>query len=357
MPITKQLQNWFDLSNANGTSGFEHDVVSVLEQQLAGLGTLKRDNLCNLYLHRKENTGDKPVLMLDAHTDEVGFMVQEIAENGLIKFVPLGGWVPANVAAQPVRIINRHGEAVRGVVASKPPHFLSEAERKAPPVIDQMRIDVGVFSRKQVEEELGIGIGAPIVPDVDCRYDEKLDMLFGKAFDCRLGCAALVDTLKALEDVELPVDIVAAFAAQEEVGCRGAKVTTRVVQPKCALVFEGTPADDSFAGGAGAQTALQKGAMLRHFDAGMIAHPGFMRFALDCAKAAEIPVQEAVRSGGGTNAGAIHLGHHGVPSIVLGLPVRYIHAHTGIAAASDMGDMTRLACEIIKNLDTEKLFL
>ncbi|MCL2671218.1 MAG: M20/M25/M40 family metallo-hydrolase [Clostridiales bacterium] len=353
----EQLQNWFHLSNANGVSGFEHEVVSVLEQQLRGLGTIKRDNLCNLYLYRKENMGDRPVVMLDAHTDEVGFMVQEIGENGLLKFVTLGGWVPANVAAQPVRVINRRGEAVRGVVASKPPHFLSEAERKAPPATDQMRIDIGAESREQVEEELGIGIGAPIVPDVDCRYDEKLGLLFGKAFDCRLGCAALVDTLRALEGVELPVDIVAAFAAQEEVGCRGATVTTRVVQPKCAIVFEGTPADDSFAGGAGAQTALKKGPMLRHYDAGMISHPGFMRFALDTAKAANIPAQEAVRSGGGTNAGAIHVGHHGVPSIVLGLPVRYIHAHTGIAAACDMESTVALACEILKNLQTDKLFV
>ncbi len=80
------------LSNANGAPGFEDEVVGVLREYTAGLGELTEDAMRNLYLRRKENTGGKPVIMLDAHTDEVGLMVHAVKPNGTLAFVPLGGW-------------------------------------------------------------------------------------------------------------------------------------------------------------------------------------------------------------------------------------------------------------------------
>ena len=93
--------------------------------------------------------------------------------------------------------------------------------------------------------------------------------------------------------------------------------------------------------------------MLRHIDARMITNPRFQRYALDLAEELGIPVQEAVRSGGSTNGAPIHLSNLGVPCIVMGLPVRYIHSHYGIASLEDFRNGVRLAAEIIRRLNAD----
>lgn len=341
------------LSDAKGVSGFEDEVVLRLREYCAGLGDITEDKMRNLYLHRAENKGKRPLIQLDAHSDEVGFMVQGIQSNGMLSFITLGGWTPSTVPAHRVFVQTRTGEYIPGVVASKPPHFLSEAERKAAPVIENMAIDIGAASREEAEKDFGVRIGAPVVPDASFFYDEKHGLLHGKAFDCRLGCATLLAVMHKLKGKELPADIVAAFAVQEEVGLRGARVTSQTVKPDVAIVFEGTPADDTFGDIAKAQTVLKKGPMLRHADSSMLANPRFQRMALDLGEKLGLPVQQAVRTGGGTNAGAIHLANNGVPVIVIGLPVRYIHTHYGIAAYQDVQAAVELACAVIEKLDAQ----
>jgi putative aminopeptidase FrvX len=96
---------------------------------------------------------------------------------------------------------------------------------------------------------------------------------------------------------------------------------------------------------------LKKGPMLRHIDARMITNPRFQRFALDLAKKKKLPVQEAVRSAGSTNGGSIHISNEGIPTIVIGIPVRYAHTHYGISAYFDFDNSVKLACELLKELD------
>ncbi|MFV0412291.1 MAG: M42 family metallopeptidase [Oscillospiraceae bacterium] len=343
------------LSNANGTSGFEDEAVAAIQKAAAPFGACRTDAMRNLYLHRKENTGARPVVQLDAHTDEVGFMVQAILGNGTAKFVPLGGWVPSTVPAHKVRVRNSLGEYIPGIVASKPPHFTSEAERKAAPALENMVIDVGACSKEEAAEKFHLRIGEPVVPEALFEYLPQQDIMTGKAFDCRLGCAALLATLESLSGKALHTDVVAAFSSQEEVGLRGARVTSAAIQPKAAIVFEATPADDTFSDPYSMQTAIKKGPMLRFIDASMIVNPRFQRFALDMGETFGLPVQTAVRTGGGTNGGAIHLADKGVPVIVIGLPVRYIHTHYGIASYADFECGVRLAAAILENLTPEIL--
>ena len=175
--------------------------------------------------------------------------------------------------------------------------------------------------------------------------------MIGKAFDNRLGCAAIISILQELGGVELPVNITGAFASQEEVGYRGAKVTSQTVKPDIAITFEGCPADDTFQEPHLIQTAFKQGPMLRHIDAGMITNPRFQRFALDTASRHNIPVQEAVRTGSYTNSAVIHTTYKAVPVIVIGVPVRYIHTHYGIASFSDYENSLKLASELIRALD------
>ncbi|MCI8638421.1 MAG: M42 family metallopeptidase [Coprococcus sp.] len=343
------------LSNAHGASGFEDEVVKIAEQYASdeNLGNTRHDCNLNVYIEPEKNTGKKPVVMLDAHSDEVCFMIQAIKPNGTLCFLPLGGWSAYSVPAHKVKVQTYDGEWVSGIVASTPVHFLSVDKRNSCPDFTDMVIDIGATSKEEVENVFHIHIGAPVVPDVTFEYNEKTDVMLGKAFDNRLGCAAVLESMKELQNETLDVDVVGVLSCQEEIGERGAFVTRDVVKPDIAICFEGCPADDTFQPDYAIQTAMKKGPMLRHYDRSMITNPRFQRFSLELAKELHIPAQESVRSGGGTNGGVIHISNGGVPVIVIGVPVRYIHSHHGFACTEDYHNSVRLAVEIVKRLNAE----
>ena len=347
------LQMIAAISNANGVSGFEDDVVAAILPYAEQVGETKVDRMRNVFIRRKENTGSRPVVQLDAHSDEVGFMVQAICPNGTLRIIPIGGWVSHNIPAHKVWVRNRYGKYIPGLTASKPPHFMTEQERKAPLDIKDITVDVGAVSREEAIEVYGIRIGEPVAPDVTFTYAEDTDLMVGKSFDCRLGCAAILKTMHELAGQELAVDIVGACASQEEVGVRGATVTAQVIQPDLAIVSEGCPADDTCVEPYMVQTAIKRGPMLRHIDARMITNPRYQRYALDLAEKLGIPVQDAVRAAGSTNGAAIHLTGRGVPVIVIDVPVRYAHTHYGVSAYADFDNAVKLACEILKRADAE----
>lgn len=337
------------LSNAFGPSGFEKDAVDIIESYLPEGVHAQRDCMQNLYAARPENTGDRPLILLDAHTDEVGFMVQSITPQGLLRLVPLGSWVDHNIPAHTFTVRTAQGKCLRALSGSKPPHFMSAAERSQPITLDNILLDVGAGSRAEAKA-MGLEPGLPVAPDTTFSYNEETGLMLGKAFDCRLGCAAILETLRALTGTPLSMDVTAAFSTQEEVGLRGARVTAERLRPALAICLEGTPADDTFTPAEEAQGALKKGVQLRFRDNSMVAHPGFIAFARSLAEEIGIPHQCAVRTGGGTNAGSIHLSPGGVPTIILGIPVRYAHTSYGYAAASDVDAAIRLAAALLRAL-------
>lgn len=346
-----------DLTNAFGPSGFEEDVVRVIHRYSEPFN-FEVDAMNNVYLSLKSNTGNKPVLMLDAHTDEVGFMVQSIQSNGLISIATLGGWIMSNIPAHTVNIKTQTGKLVRGIVASKPPHFMSDTEKNASLQIENLSIDVGCTSRDEVITTLGIQVGDPIAPEVKFEFNETTGVLFGKAFDNRLGTAAVIETMRQLAEIkELPYDIIGALASQEEVGTRGAMVTSQIVKPDIAIVFEGSPADDLYFDSHTAQCSMKKGTQIRHMDASYVSHRRLIDSAKNVANLAGIPFQSAVRRKGGTNAGRIHMQNKAVPVLVLGIPSRYVHTHYNYAAIDDFHATVNLAKSVAVNLDPTSLKL
>ncbi|MGI6157956.1 MAG: M42 family metallopeptidase [Saccharofermentanales bacterium] len=342
-------------SDAYGPSGYEHEVADLAIRQAGAYGNAERDTIQNVFIHRNGNTGDRLRVQLDAHLDEVGLIVQSIRANGLLRVLPLGSWVPGNIPAHVFRVRSRDGKWVRAIAASTPPHYLTDEQRKQGVSMDQIELDIGARSKEEVEADFNIDIAAPVVPDVEFHYDEDHDLLLGKAFDCRIGCAVMTEVLRRLDGVDLDVDVIAGYTSQEEIGGRGVIVATRQIEPDVAIVFEGTPADDNFAPADKMQTALGGGPMLRHIDRSMVTHPGFQKYALAVARAGDIPVQAGVRSGGGTNGGLIHTQGQGIPTIVIGVPVRYIHTHYGWAKASDADAAAALGAALIKSFDDTAL--
>lgn len=344
------------LSDAFGPPGFEEAVTDVVRNYLPAIDTTL-DAMNNLYLRHPGNTGRRPVIQLDAHLDEVGFMVHSIRANGTIALAPLGGWVPSSVPSQPFLIRNRKGELIRGIIVSKPPHFKTAREKADERVsLEDVVLDVGAVDRTTVTDVLGIAPGDPVAPEVTGSFNPKTGILFGKAFDNRLGCMAVMEVMKRLAGEELPVDLVGALAAQEEVGMRGAQVTSQVVRPDYAIVFEGSPADDLYFDEYTRQGALKGGVQIRHLDASYISHPGFIHWAEETARTQSIKTQHTVRRSGSTNAGRISLTGKAVPCLVLGIPSRFIHTHYNYAALEDLEAAVRLTVALIRNFK-EDLFI
>lgn len=343
-----------ELSDAPGASGFEEAVVAAARPYAQELGEVKEDFLRNLYIYRKENTGNKPILMLDAHSDEVGFIVQAIKPNGCLRFLQLGSWNKSSLVGTKVLVRNALGRYIPGIIAAKPVHFMSAAEKGNPGMdIDSMVIDIGATSAEEAKNVFHVRMGEPVVPATAFEYDAERDLIFGKAFDCRIGCAVVLEALRRVQGKELPCDVVGVLSTQEELGPRNSKVTVYHVKPDIAIVMEGCPADDTFTESYMTQTALKKGPMFRHMDISAICAPRYQRWALDLAQKKGIPVQESVRAGGGNNAASIQTALTGAPAIVAGVPVRYAHSPNCITTYYDFEMTVQMVVALMENITAD----
>ncbi len=353
MSQENEIKRILALSDAFGPSGMEDEVSALVQNELKEIGiSSQEDHMRNVRAVLNPDTdGRMPKVMLDAHLDEVGIITQAVKPNGTMTFLPLGGWASVNFPSSVFSIRNQLNESVRAVIASKPPHFMSAEEKgKAPDVFDMM-LDCGSRNQKDTEQQFHLGIGCFGVPNVKADYLESQHLFFGKAFDCRIGVAAEIETLSRLKHEELSCTVQASFPVQEEVGERGAMVNTHALKPDVAICFEGCPADDTFQESWMVQAAMYKGPMLRDFDVSMITSPRFEKYALKLAEEKQIPVQKSVRRGGGTDGGKIHL--EGIPTIVIGIPVRYIHSGSCWCTLDDYEHAVQLAVELCRNLNAD----
>ena len=338
------------LALAAGPPGAEGPVRSLVREAIGEVGSLEYDRLGSLLCTL--GSGEGPRIALDAHMDEVGFAVQSITTEGRLRFVPLGGWWGHVLLAQRVNVITEAGALVPGVIASKPPHFLSAAERKAVLTPESMLIDVGVSSR-EAAEELGIRVGDPVAP-----HSEWVELANGlvscKAFDDRVGVGVLVESMLRLGALKqpLPSTVIGVAAVQEEVGCRGAVTSSALSRPDVGVVLEGTPADDA-PGTPDRQAVLGAGPQLRFLDPTALSNRRLVRHVETIAREEGIPIQIAVRANGGTDAKSIHLHGAGVPTIVIGVPARYIHTHVSIIDPRDYAATVRLTTAVVRSLDAE----
>ncbi len=335
-------------SQAHGASGEESEVRRIFRSELGEGVTADRagDMICE-----RKGSADFPRLMVAAHMDEVGLMVQSITAGGMLKFVTLGGWWAHTLPAKRVRVRTRSGEEIPGVIGAKPPHFLSDAERDKLVKIEDMFIDVGAGSAEEAAK-FGVRVGDTIVPDSPFVRMRHPDLLLSKAFDDRAGLSVVVHAARLLGSMPHPNTVFAAGTVQEEVGTRGAGTAAFHVNPDVAIVCESAPADD-FPGTAPEerQCALGGGVQIRFMDSSAIAHRKLIEFAVRTAEKHGIRHQLAVRRKGGTDAGPIHMHGAGVPTVVLATPARYVHTHNTIVNITDYLCSLRLVLELVKALD------
>lgn len=340
-----------ELTQAHAVPAHEEEVREVFLRKLEGLGSFSTDRLGSVFC---EGRGEGPRVLVAAHMDEIGFLVQHITAEGFLQLVPVGGWWTHSLLSQRLEVKTSQGRKITGVVASKPPHHLPESERDRVMSIDQLYVDVGADSREEVGSALGIRVGDPVAPLSEFTALEHEGRFLAKAFDNRVGMAAAIQAGSRLLGEDLPNRLIVGGTVQEEVGLRGARTAAVHVRPEVAIVLEGPPADD--APGmprGGCQGRLGGGVQIRLFDPTAIANPRLAHFAQEVAREEGIAHQLTVRRSGGTDAGSLHLAGEGVPTVVLGVPARYIHSHNGIIDIRDHLAALKLVMAMVRRLDRQ----
>ncbi|HJJ47162.1 MAG TPA: M42 family metallopeptidase, partial [Methanocorpusculum sp.] len=299
------------LSNAHGVSGHENQVREVIKEEIKDyVDELTTDKMGNLIAVKK---GDDFKIMLAAHMDEIGLMVQYIDEKGFIRFVAVGGWYNPVLVSQRFILHGDKGD-VPCVLGMKPPHVMEEGDRKKPIELANLFIDVGAHSAEEVET-MGITVGTTATID---RTYEPLNgtVVTGKALDNRAGCAMLIGALKEMQTKHT---IYAVFTVQEEVGLKGAKTSAFSINPDVAIATDVTiPGDSPGIERRKAPVFMGQGPVVVMVSAsgrGHLADPRVVDWLKKTAKKNNIKIQIEVGDGGNTDASAINFERGGIPSV------------------------------------------
>ena len=343
-----------ELTEANGVSGFESEVQKIMARELGALSDRVEYDKLGSIVGIKTGAKKSPRVMVVGHMDEIGFMVKEITEEGYIKFLPLGGWWGHVALSQRMRVITSKGPVV-GVVGSTPPHLLPMEERKKVLEIKDMFIDVGVQEKYDVRKRLGIKVGDPIIPDSQFTIMGNKKMYMSKAFDNRMACAVAIDVLRKLKTNKHPNTVLSGATVQEEVGIRGSRTLAHLAEPDVCIVCDTGIAQDIPPDGKKKVEKLGAGPAVLIIDGTMIPNMGLRDFVINTAEKKKIPYHLTSMERGGTDGGGIHISRTGVPSVVIGPPVRYIHSHNGILNRTDYDNTVRLIVEVIKGLDEKRV--
>ncbi len=323
-----------NLCSLDGISGREHDVRNYIIEQIKDFADeITVDPLGNLIVFKKGQKRPSKKVLLDAHMDEVGFIVTCINSDGTLSFECVGGIGTSVLLGRPVRVGEKK---VNGVIGVTPVHLLATDKKADLPPINTLCIDIGANSKEEAENLVRVG-------DMACFVSEFVTFGDGyvkaKALDDRAGCAILIEMIKS----DLPYDLYFSFSAGEEVGLGVAGTAVYSVSPDYAIVVETTTAAD-LAGVEENKTVckLGDGGVVSFMDRRTVYDKTLFDRAFEIAKEKNIKLQTKTMVAGGNNAGVIHTTAGGVKTVAVSLPCRYLHSPSCVIKESDIYETQKI---------------
>jgi putative aminopeptidase FrvX len=302
---------------------------------------------------RLEVKGAQKTILLEAHCDEIGMVVQHIDESGFVYVNRLGGSDPTIARAKRVSIHTRQG-VVSGVVGNTAIH-LQERDSNKQPAWKDLFVDIGVGSR---EEALAlVQIGDPITYAGDFEYLSD-DLVTARALDNRIGGFIIARAFENLKKARksLKVNVIALNSVQEEIGGFGARMMSYRLRPDAAIVTDVTHATDT-PGINHKEHGLVKlggGVSIQH---GAANHPALVRMLEDVAVAAGMAVQhEATSLRTGTDTDSIFHSRSGIPSALISTPLRYMHSPAELVSLADVESVVQLMTAFVLALKGDEEF-
>lgn len=337
-----QLKLLEKLCNVIAVSGDEGEVRKLVMEEIKPYADeVKVDALGNVLATRQGRGKKRTRVMLDAHMDEVGFMIVADEGDGIYRFETVGGIDVRHLLGKQVYVGK---DRTPGVIGGKPVHLMEAGEytRKVP--VDGLRIDLGLAGKAKVGDRAGFAT----------KFRRVGPSIMSKAIDDRIGVATLIDLLK---HAPANVDICAAFTVQEEIGLRGAKVAAQYFNPDMAIAIDSTPAHDlpSHEGDENIfyNTKLGFGPAIYIADGSTLHDPRLVRFLSEIGNAEKIPYQFRQPGGGGTDSGAIQRALVGIPTVSVSVPHRYTHSPISISRVDDWKNTLALLHAALKKITPE----
>lgn len=325
------------LCNASGISQWEKEIRDILCDELGNItDEVLYDGLGSVIYHKK---GSGPKVMVAAHMDEVGFMVRTISDFGMLTVMPIGSVRQTAYMNQEIVITTKNHKKIVGILQSE---VGNDGKAK------DTYIDLGLDTKQEVLD-LGISIG-------DCvTFNSKLKLygdkrIAAKALDDRAGVYCAIEAMKNLKGNE---DVYFAFTSSEEVGTFGSQTCAEIVKPDVAIVVDVACWHSENQRNHLNNRQLSKGTMIVHFDKTHVGNRYLINKVNELADKNHLPVQQDMFSGGGTDAGKISLSNGGVPTLVLGIPLRYGHGPYSICDAKDLDTTTELLIKFIEDISKD----
>ena len=343
------IKELIKLSNAGGISGFEYTITQMVESLLKKYcDEVKKDVLGNVvgYIYSEKKCA--PTVMLEAHTDGIGLMVKDIDERVFISFSAIGGIDARILPSAEVVVCGK--EDLYGVICSKAPHLMASGEKNQGVKIEELAVDVGL-SQERVRELVTVGDMIYFETEAVKLKDKKLS---GKYLDDRAGVISLLMCLERLKDEKLPFNLAVLCSTQEEVGLRGALCGTYNIDPICASVVDvchGTTPDS----GSAQAYKLGSGTVIT-------CGPNIDRRMFDIAKrvADDNKIKYNIEAEGGhtgTDAWVVQTSRLGVATLLLSIPLRYMHTTVETLSMKDVEATTDLIYHTLLNINTEDFSL
>ncbi|KTC81020.1 endo-1,4-beta-glucanase [Legionella cherrii] len=339
------------LTDLAGASGFEKSVRDLVKQQWQqSMSNLTVDGMGNLIGQYKEDQKGPHVLLM-AHMDEVGYMVESITPDGFLKIIPLGG-IPASVIFAQRWTVSTPNGPILAYSGMDSTHLLEEAKKNNLPAANAVFLDIGAESKEQAETKFMVRPGLQVTPA--SQFSPLSENRFlAKALDDRLGLALIGDVLDSIKNKDRPNQLYAAATVQEEVGLRGASTVYQSTHPDITINVEVGIADDypALVAKRKGRIALGKGPTLFVYDRSMIPHQELLNWILDLAKNNNIQVQLESEVGYGQDGSKVQGSGSGVPSINIGVPIRYAHQQAGVFDKRDYDQAVKLVGLIVTHLN------
>lgn len=328
----------------SGPSGFEEAVAKAAGALLRPLtDEVYTTRLGSVAGVRRCGRDNAPRLLLDAHLDEIGFIVTG-HEEGFLRFAPLGEVDPRMLPDREITLMTE--PPVTGVVICLPPHIQEDGDMDKTAPIKDLCIDVGL---SQEEAKGRIPTGTPATYRGGCTPLGE-ELFCGKALDDRCGFAVLLDVLERLRDKQLNVDLYVLGSTQEETHSAGAITAAYEIAPEWCVAVDVTHGDspdasknETFQLGGGPVIGV-----------GPNCARSLSERLKGLARELDMPVQIEVMAGSsGTNAWPVQISREGVATAVVSVPERYMHTPVEVVNKKDLEDTAKLLAAFVEGLGEE----
>lgn len=341
------LSHLKELSALPGLSGYEKPVREAIRAAwMPFVSEIHVDQMGSLWA-TKTGSGKvpRPKIMLAAHMDAIGLMVTQIAGD-FLRVTSIGGLDARVLPGQPVRV---HGKVdLAGVLVAPPAFLLPKGSGEGVVPLGELLVDTGLPG-DELARQVKVG---DVISFASAPAELQNGLLCAKGLDNRASVAALTVCLEQLQSRIHVWDVVAVATTQEELGTRGARTSAFSIAPDLAIAVDVThgsgPAvkelpDKTYAVGGGPALGL-----------GPNIHPGLGAAIQAVAERLEIPhVMEPLPQHSGTDAFGIQVARAGIPTMVIGLPLRNMHTPVEVLSLKDVSRAGRLLAEFIASLGAD----